>query len=636
MCGLFGFYTPNATFNLEAITHKMSASLHHRGPDDEGIFICRKTGVVLGHRRLAIQDLSGSGRQPMTSASGRYTIVFNGEIYNYLSLRKILTRKGYTFCGHSDTEVLLASLEAWGIPVALQKSIGMFAVAIWDNTENVLHLARDRIGEKPLYYGWQGKSFLFSSELKPLTFHPDWIGSINRNALEQYLLHSNIPAPLSIYQNIHKLLPGCFLSIPLSSLIQKLTPKPQKYWNLEEIAAHANMHPYSGTEDQAIDELDTRLRDTISNMMISDVPLGAFLSGGIDSSLVVALMQQESAQPVRTFTIGFHDKDFNEAIYAKKVAHHLGTDHTELYITPENALQVIPDLPTIYDEPFSDPSQIPTFLVSRLTRQHVTVALSGDGGDEIFCGYPRYAFANSTWRNAQRIPSALRKGLAACLNIVPQKLCPKPGKIADFLRHDNVSDLYRHVVTHHAWPRGTVVSHGPCSGGGIRNSTHRMDIVSQLQIIDIENYLQNDILVKVDRAAMSNSLETRAPLLDHRIIEFAFRLPLSMKIRHNKGKWILRKLLERYVPDSLFERPKMGFSVPIGSWLRGSLREWAESLLDEDRLKQEGYFSAPVIRQIWNEHLANKQNWEYYLWDVLMFQVWLERSKNQGHSTSAP
>ena len=635
MCGLFGFFTPNATFDPEAVLHRMSTSLRHRGPDDEGRFICRKTGMVLGHRRLAVQDLSESGHQPMTSAGGRYTIVFNGEIYNYRSLKKSLAKMGYTFRGHSDTEVLLTAIEAWGLPVALQKSTGMFAMAVWDNHEEVLHLARDRIGEKPLYYGWQGKSFLFASELKPLTFHPDWAGRIDRDALGEYLLNSNVPAPRSIYQNIHKLPPACILSIPLLNLRQQSTPPPQKYWSLEDIAIQGNTHPYLESTDRAIDELDARLRDTIRGMMISDVPLGAFLSGGIDSSLVVALMQHESELPIRTFTIGFHDEDFNEAVYAKKVAQHLRTDHTELYITPENALQVIPELPVIFDEPFSDPSQIPTFLVSRLTRQHVTVALSGDGGDEIFCGYPRYAFTNSIWRNAHRLPRAIRKILATSLSIVPRKLFAMPGKAAGFLRHENVSDLYRHVVMHHAWPSETILAHDLYSDKDDYKRFHGMDIVTQLQIMDIENYLQNDILVKVDRAAMSNSLETRAPLLDHRIVEFAFSLPLQMKVRENKGKWILRELLKRYIPERLFERPKMGFSVPIGSWLRGPLRDWAESLLNENRMKQEGYFSAPVIRKFWKEHLAHEQNWEYYLWDILMFQIWLDHTKNQSYSSSA-
>jgi len=624
----------------------MANGVTHRGPDDSGTWLDESAGVALGHRRLSIQDLSPLGHQPMVSASGRYVVAYNGEIYNFCQLQQELQSRGYTFRGHSDTEVLLAAVEAWGVEGALERFVGMFAFALWDREDRVLFLARDRLGEKPLYYGWQGGSFLFASELKALRQHPAWEGEVDRDALALYMRHNYVPAPWSIYRGIRKLLPGTLLRIPAGLRPGEL-PEPLPYWSAVEVAEAGLLHPFEGSEAEAVEALDRLLRETLGDKMISDVPLGAFLSGGYDSSLVVALMQDLSDRPVKTFSIGFHEEAYNEAHHAAEVARHLGTDHTELYITPEEAMAVIPDLPRLYDEPFADSSQIPTFLVSRLARQQVTVTLSGDGGDELFGGYNRYAQGLEILSRLHRLPRPARRLLAGSLRALPpgawdrlfalaSPLLPasmkvrlagdKLHKLAGILGLQGEKALYRGLVSH--WDAPEQVVPGSRELPTVLTDPARQarlaDFTDYMMFTDLVSYLPDDILVKVDRASMGVSLEARVPLLDHRIVEFAWRLPRHMKVRDGQGKWVLRQVLYRYVPREIMERPKMGFGVPIDHWLRGPLREWAESLLEERRLREEGWFDpAPILRK-WREHLSGQRNWAYHLWDVLMFQSWLE------------
>ena len=585
----------------------------------------------------------------MGSTSGRYQIVFNGEIYNFLSLGKELETMGFSFHGHSDTEVLLAAVDAWGIREALTRFVGMFAFALWDKEERKLYLARDRIGEKPLYYGWQEKSFLFGSELKALCEHPAWQGEMNRDALALYMRHNCIPAPYTIYQGIFKLLPGTLLCMTTDMQAGHF-PEPQAYWRAKDVVEDGLRNPLRCSDAEAVEQLDVLLRQSIREKMISDVPLGAFLSGGIDSSLVVALMQAESHPPVKTFTIGFSEQGYNEAEHAKAVARHLGTEHTELYVTPEQAMDVIPKLPLLYDEPFSDSSQVPTFLVSEMTRQHVTVALSGDGGDELFGGYNRHFMGRSVWNRIGWMPRVLRKGAASmltslspgswdaifsrCSRVLPSGLRHRlPGdklyKLADVLGVSSPEEMYWHLVSQWQDPASIVLhAHEPPT-----ILTNRQvwpvagDFTQRMMYLDLVTYLQDDILTKVDRAAMAVSLETRVPFLDHRLVEFAWRLPLAMKIRNGQGKWILRQLLNRYVPQEMIERPKMGFGIPIDVWLRGPLREWAEGLLSEQRLREEGFFAPGPIRRKWEEHLSGRYNWQHHLWTVLMFQAWNDKWK---------
>ena len=647
MCGLVGFYNSQGLdLNAKQVCLAMASKLIHRGPDDSGTWENHEQGIALGHRRLSIQDLTSSGHQPMESSSGRYIVAYNGEIYNFKILKAELTNLGYNFHGHSDTEVLLAAVEAWGLADALSRFSGMFAIALWDKKHRVLSLARDRIGEKPLYYGWQGNSFLFGSELKALRVHPDWQNRINRNALALYMRHNYIPAPYSIYEDIHKLLPGTLINIP-HTLRNGDLPAPVHYWYMKDVAEHGARNPAQQNDNEAIDTLDSLLRESVRNKMISDVPLGAFLSGGYDSSAVVALMQAESTRQIKTFSIGFHEEAYNEADHAKRVASHLGTEHTELYVTPEQAMDVIPRLSSLYDEPFSDSSQIPTFLVSEMTRQHVTVALSGDGGDEIFAGYDRYFFANSLWKKIGRIPYPLRRMLASGIKgINPSMLSTslawlsphissfggqgtlgdKLHKGADLLKFRRFEELYLSLISHWKDPENLVL--GAKEPLTLLTDPDKWadldDYMQRMQYLDTVSYLPDDILVKVDRAAMGVSLETRVPFLDHRVVEFAWSLPQHMKVRNGEGKWILRRLLDRYVPAELMDRPKMGFGVPIDSWLRGPLRDWAEELLNEKRLREEGFFNPSPIRKKLTEHMSGERNWQYYLWDVLMFESWLE------------
>ena len=644
MCGITGFLSAgqwNAAPTAHSLLQNMSASIATRGPDAYGAWH-DQAGIALAHRRLSVLDLSPTGAQPMHSACGRYVITFNGEIYNHLELRQELNS---TWRGRSDTETLLAAFSAWGIRATIERCIGMFAFALWDKAERVLLLGRDRLGEKPLYYGWQGQgadtSFLFGSELQALQAHPAFVADIDRNALCLLLRHCYIPAPHSIYQGIYKLPPAHLLTV---SLAQR-EPVLEQYWSLPHSAEQGVAHPFTGSATEAVDALETLLKTAVRQQMVADVPLGAFLSGGIDSSTVVALMQAQSERPVQTFTIGFHEQEYNEALHAKAVAQHLGTQHTELYVTPQQALEVIPKLPQMYSEPFADSSQIPTFLVAQLARQQVTVALSGDAGDELFCGYNRYTLARNVWNKAGRLPPIVRKLGAAGIRLLPvaawnallkpvQPLLPrslrrasigdKLHKGAGVLGARNTDELYLGFITHWQPSELVIGAEEPFTVlRGAPLALHGLDAVQRMMALDAITYLPDDILVKTDRAAMAVSLEGRVPFLDHRVVEFAWRLPQQLKLRDGVGKWALRQVLYRHVPKELIERPKMGFGVPIDSWLRGPLRDWAEDLLDENLLRQQGYLQPAPIRQKWAEHLSGQRNWQYHLWDVLMFQAWL-------------
>ena len=642
MCGITGFWNPSEQINTESL-EAMSQTLVHRGPDDGGIWVNPETGIALGHRRLAIIDLSPEGHQPMLSAEGRYAIAFNGEIYNYLELRQELEGLSHGFRGHSDTEVMLAAFREWGVEKAVKRFNGMFAFALWDREERKLHLGRDRLGEKPLYYGWVGKTFLFGSELKALKAHPHFRAEINRDALALYMGYNYIPTPYTIYQGIYKLPPASVLTLRSSSPEEA---KLERYWCAQLVAESGLANPFTGSETEAIANLDALLRDAVRLRMMADVPLGAFLSGGIDSSTVVALMQAQSSQPVTTFSIGFYEDGYDEAQQAKAVAQQLGTNHTELYVTPEEAMGVIPKLPTIYDEPFADSSQIPTFLVSQLARQQVKVSLSGDGGDELFAGYNRYFWGSSIWQKIGWMPQTWRQMAAGALTslspetwdraynplkaflpsqLEQRQLGDKLHKLAEVIGVPDSQTFYRNLVSHWKNPESLVLGSSQFPVDEVC-WIKGWDFVQQMMYLDTVTYLPDDILVKVDRASMGVSLESRVPLLDHRLVEFAWYLPRSLKVRNGKGKWLLRQVLYQYVPPSLMERPKMGFAVPIKRWLRGELRDWAEALLNEGKLKQEGFLNPQPIRQKWAEHLAGTRNWQFYLWNVIMFEAWLEEN----------
>lgn len=643
MCGFSGFLSAGqggGGLDVSEVLRRMADAIVHRGPDSAGYWYAPDQCIALAHRRLAIVDLTPSGAQPMVAGSGRYVLAFNGEIYNHLALRGELDRQSTRdWRGHSDTETLLAGFEAWGVDATLRRAIGMFAFALWDNDQRVLTLGRDRLGEKPLYYGWQGQGqqavFLFGSEVSALRRHPAFAASIDRDALSLYMRHNCIGGEHSIYQGIHKLLPGHLLTVSA----QHPEPKVWAWWSAAEVAGRGVAQPFAGTPEQAVDALETLLRSAVGLQMMADVPLGAFLSGGIDSSTVVALMQAQSSRPVKTFSIGFHEQGYNEAEHAKAVAQHLGTEHTELYVSAQQALDVIPKLPTLYAEPFADSSQIPTYLVSQLARQHVTVSLSGDAGDELFCGYTRYQMTAQMWGKLQRVPKPLRRAAAAAITAVPprtldamgrwlnvSRLGDKLHKGAALLGKQSVAELYRGLVSHWPDPDAVVLgSHEPATAlSGSQPALAGLGQVERMMALDLMGYLPDDILAKVDRAAMGVSLETRVPFLDHRVVELAWSLPLAYKLRNGVTKWPLREVLYRHVPRELIERPKMGFGVPIDQWLRGPLRDWAETLLDESRLRQEGFFNPAPIRQKWAEHLSGQRNWQYHLWDVLMFQAWLD------------
>jgi asparagine synthase (glutamine-hydrolysing) len=655
MCGFTGFFGgggASAPDLAGALVGRMADRVHHRGPDHTGVWVDAAHRIAFGHKRLSIVDLSPAGDQPMRSPGGRYVITYNGEIYNHADIRRELdeAQPGIQWRGHSDTETLLAAIDLWGLEAALKRAVGMFALALWDEQDKVLRLARDRIGEKPLYYGWQGEgaaaSFLFGSELKALAAHPSWQGRVDRDALTLYMRHGYVPAPYSMYVGIAKLTPGCILTVSAD----RKEPVVEPFWSAREAAEQGAAHPLALSADEAVDELEALLGKAIGQQMMADVPLGAFLSGGVDSSTVVALMQGQSSRPVKTFSIGFHEEAYNEARHAEAVARHLGTDHTELYVTADQAMSVIPSLPAMYDEPFADSSQIPTHLVSQIARRHVTVALSGDGGDELFGGYERYRMTSKFWNRLSKVPRPLRGVMARGLTSVSPRSWNKvasaihpilpasarlslPGdkihKGAGVLASASAAELYHGLASSWRDPASVVI------GGSEPPTILTRDVpnlaglseIERMMAADLLTYLPDDILVKVDRAAMSVSLETRVPLLDHRVVEFAWRLPMDYKIRDGDTKWALRQVLYRHVPRSLIDRPKMGFGIPLGEWLRGPLREWAEGLLDEGRIRREGYFHPEPIRRMWAAHLEGSVNEQYRLWIVLMFQAWLEAQR---------
>ena len=623
MCGFAGFIGPE--ISKGSVLHKMCEAIRHRGPDDAGIWIDESSGIGLAHTRLSIVDLSAAGHQPMSSHCGRYVIVFNGEIYNHNELRGLLEGQGIdvSWRGHSDTETLLACFAEWGIEKTLKATVGMFALALWDRHEQVLTLGRDRLGEKPLYWGWSDETLLFGSELKALKAHPAFNAQVDRNALALLLRYNSIPAPYSIYQGIQKLPAGHMVQICQADGTGEAI-MPKAFWSLNDVVEAGLATPFVGSDEEAVTTLEERISHSVTGQMLADVRLGAFLSGGVDSSTVVALMQQQSNKPVRTFAIGFNEPGYNEAQYAKEVAEYLGTDHTELYVGTEEGLAVIADLPTIYCEPFADSSQIPTYLVSKMARQQVTVALSGDGGDELFGGYNPYQFAPKVWRAIRRLPLSLRKVAVAVLSDVP--VPDKLHKLLRVLPSANREAFYAALMSHWQHPQLAVIGAGtvPTTMNSPASWPRTDSFEHWMMAVDAKQYMSDDILVKVDRAAMANSLETRVPLLDHRVVEFAWQLPMHQKIRNGTGKWALREVLYRHVPREMIERPKKGFSIPLGQWLRGPLRDWAEALLEETRLRKEGYFHPAPIRKLWREHQDGRYDNALRLWSILMFQAWLE------------
>jgi asparagine synthase (glutamine-hydrolysing) len=644
MCGLTGFWDPKANLSKETLLHlaeKMAEKIDHRGPDSFGVWCDERQGIAFGHRRLSIVDLSLTGHQPMISSSGGWVLSYNGEVYNAAELRAELQNHGCQFRGTSDTEVILEGCAVWGVEATCRKLIGMFAFSLWDKEHQKLFLVRDRLGIKPMYWGYHHGLLLFGSQPKSFVTHPSYQPSIDRDALTAYFRFNYVPTPLSIFKGIQKQRPGTILTFDASGV-----SKETHFWSFEEVAKNGINDRRQQSDAVLIDELDTLLKDAVKRRMIADVPLGAFLSGGIDSSTVVALMQAQSATPIKSFSIGFHEDTYNEAKYAAQVAKHLGTEHHELYLHSDDAQSIIPNIPEWCDEPFADSSQIPTYLVSKMAREHVKVSLSGDGGDELFAGYNRYMVGQNIWKKIDILPIWLRQIGASSIHgltpaqwdcfskLIPQKRRPqllgdKLYKLAEALSATRSDQFYRSLVSQWSHPEELVIGGRepilyPWKDGHLSSIPHFME---QMQYMDTLSYLPDDILTKVDRASMAVGLEARVPLLDHRVVEYAWTLPLDVKYREEKGKWLLRQVLNRYIPQNLIERPKMGFGVPIDQWLRGPLKDWAEHLLSEQRLVAEGLLNPKPIIQKWKEHLSGRRNWQYALWGVLMFQAWRERWK---------
>ncbi|MEP7276985.1 MAG: asparagine synthase (glutamine-hydrolyzing) [Betaproteobacteria bacterium] len=650
MCGIAGYILDSPTLDLPSLAAQaqaMATAIAHRGPDDSGTWVDATAGIAFGHRRLSIIDLSVEGHQPMHSASGRYVIVYNGEIYNYADIRGELDG-GDTpprWRGHSDTETMLAAIERWGLEDALARFNGMFAFALWDRDTRTLHLARDRMGEKPLYYGTVGGRFAFGSELKALRALPGFAAEIDRDALALYLRHNYIPAPWSIYRGVRKLAPGA------RAEVRRLEGgafdvRESLYWDLRAVARRSIATPATADDVAALGELERRLERSVGLRMVADVPIGAFLSGGVDSSIVVATMQRLASRPVKTFTIGFAEQAYDEAPFAKRVAAHLGTDHTEVYVSAADALGVVPNLPSMYDEPFADSSQIPTFLVSRVARSAVTVSLSGDGGDELFSGYERYGRGLELARASARAPSWMRRGAASALRsakpatldaamrafapVLPRRLRfahagEKLHKLASVIGEDDPRALYLSLLSY--WRDGLPLaqpSQAQTPHDAMRREDADLPLAQWMMLVDQCTYLPDDILAKVDRAAMAVSLETRVPLLDHDLVAYAWSIPLAQKQRDGRGKFLLRELLCRHVPRELVERPKRGFAIPLADWLRGPLKEWAGALLDPARIAREGFLDPARVDARWREHLAGTRNAQDELWGVLCFEAWLD------------
>lgn len=643
MCGVIGIWDrgrQSTSDQRQATAQAMTEALHYRGPDAGDVWSDNNAGIALGHRRLAIVDLSPMGAQPMTSSCGRFVISYNGEVYNTQELKVELEAAGRTFRGHCDTEVIVEGAAVWGVAAIVKRLIGMFAIILWDRHERILYLVRDRLGIKPLYWTEYGGRLLVGSELKALRADESWQPELDRDALAAYLQYGYVPTPHSIYRHANKLPPGTIFTLGTSG-----APRIESYWSLTDIARDGQSSRATFSEDEAAERLDTLLRDAVRCRMVADVPLGAFLSGGVDSSTVLALMQAQSTSPVKSFTIGFNVPEFDEAQHAAAVARHLGTEHTELYVSPSDAREVIPLLPDMYDEPFADSSQIPTYLVSQMTRRHVTVALSGDGGDELFGGYNRYLRDKRRWDRIDAAPLSLRKfGAAGIRTLSPAvwnrlgKVIPqnrRPVQFGEKLHHlacvmdgrSEASAFYKQVVS--LWVEPEHLVHdanklkGPLDDPRVKGLVP--DFVERMQYLDTLTYLPDDILTKVDRASMAVSLEARVPLLDHRVVAFSWALPPAMKMQGGVGKRILRRVLHRYIPRELFERPKMGFAVPLHHWLRHDLRDWAEALLDERKITADGILNPAPIRKRWRELLAGNNDWQSSIWAVLAFQAWKER-----------
>jgi asparagine synthase (glutamine-hydrolysing) len=637
MCGIAGFWSTRLDDATAVQTLRgMTDAIVHRGPDDSGAWCDPDAGIALGHRRLSIVDLSPLGHQPMASAGQRFQIAFNGEIYNFRTLRRDLIAQGASFRGHSDTEVLLALVERHGLHEALTRCTGMFAIALWDRETRTLQLARDRFGEKPLYISRCGTGIAFASELKALRIHPEFRASINPAALSLFLRHGYVPAPYAIFEDVEKVEPGQIVTFTAPSWHSRVSAT---FWSARDAATFGLEHPLETSPREGADALDDLLRTVVRDQMVADVPIGAFLSGGIDSSLVVAMMQAESARPVRTFSIGFREDGFDEVPHAEAVARHLKTDHTSLYVTAQDALDVIPHLPAIYNEPFADSSQIPTTLLAALARHHVTVSLSGDGGDELFGGYERYPIAQKAWSRLSRVPLPLRamaSGMVMSLAPEQWNAALRPAglyargvtgdrlhKLAELFDAPTSLEFYRDLVS--AWRRPSTMvrdGHEPMTALMTPFDGQRGGLLAEMMLHDQVSYLPDDILVKVDRAAMAASLESRAPLLDHRVAELSWRMPAEYWRQGGEGKWIVRQVLDRYVPRALVERPKQGFGIPVAEWLRGPLRDWADDLLSADALRRDGLLSVASIVSAWEEHRSRKRNWATSLWSILMFQAW--------------